>query len=151
MPSRICSKIVAAVAFALSVAGPTEARLDRPTELTTVEGEGYSIEAGDVVTAAGGEARILVTIMAKPGFEVEEKYPHKVKLDDPPDGVELPKRELTKEDATFVGESALVIPVPVRPLRAGRYAIGLEVKTVVYTKEMCRIVKERLIATVTAR
>jgi hypothetical protein len=135
---------LAACAFAT----PTEAA---PTELARAEGDGYSIQASDVSTSAGGEGSIVVTIKAKPGFKVNKEYPHKVKAENPPDGVELKKSEATKADGTFKDESTFEMTLPVKAVKAGSYDIELKVKTSVCNDSQCLIKKETLTAKVVAK
>jgi cytochrome c biogenesis DsbD-like protein len=136
---------------ACAFAAPSEAASSSPTELTAAEGDGYSIQASDVSTSAGGEGNIVVTVKAKPGYHVNREYPHKVKVQDPPEGVELPKTEVEKGDGTFKDDNTFEVKLPVKAIKAGTYEISLKVKTSVCNDSQCLIKKEVVTAKVVAR
>jgi hypothetical protein len=114
------------------------------TALATVEGEGYRISASDVKVASGGEATFTITIEAKKGFKVNQNYPHKVKLDSPPDGVELPKSKLKKKDGKFEGKSKFSFTGKVKATAAGKKTLTGLVKTSVCNDSQCLIKKEKI-------
>lgn len=139
---------IAALAF-VSDAAATEAdqpggSLIQPGPLATVEGEGYQIDVSDVKLASGGEGTFTITIKAKSGFKVNENYPHKVKLDAPPDGVELPKQKLKKADGKFEDKKTFRFSGKVKATSAGKKQLTGLVKTSVCNESQCLIKKEKI-------
>jgi len=118
--------------------------------LSSVEGDAYSIGMADAKLKAGGEGRVLVTVKAKSGYHVNDKYPHKVKVDEPPRGLEVAKRELKKDDGKFKDPQTFELAIPVKANSAGSYTLGVEVKTSVCSETKCLMKTERLTAKLTA-
>jgi len=121
-----------------------------PAPLSTVEGDVYSIAMADAKLKAGGEGRVIVTVKAKSGYHVNDKYPHKVKVDEPPRGLEVAKRELKKDDGKFKDPQTFELAIPVKAASAGSYTLAVEVKTSVCSDTKCLMKTERLTAKLTA-
>lgn len=150
--SRFWNAAVGSAAVSLGcllVAGSSAASMG--SGLAATETDAYTISASDVVTKAGAEGAIVVTVKAKGTYHVNDKYPHKVKVDDPPAGVDVPKRELKKDDGAFKDAQTFEVKIPVKAANAGQYRIGLEVRTSVCSATQCLMKKERLTANVSAK
>src|SRR5262245_37631610 len=109
------------------------------TALANLEGDGYTIVVTDGSGKVGEETHVVVTIKAKAGFKVNEKYPTKLKLHDAPSGVELPKQVLKKDDGSFEGKSAFTFKVPVKATRAGSFDVKGKLKFSVCNDQSCLI------------
>jgi len=120
------------------------------TELAKVEGDGYLITASDVKLKSGGEGTFTITIKAKAGYKVNKDYPHKVKLDDPPSGVELAKKKLKKKDGKFEDKQTFSFTGKVKATSAGKKTLTGLVKTSVCNESQCLIKKEKISITVDA-
>jgi hypothetical protein len=143
----LCALTFAGTANADATAGDTDGSL---IQLSKVEGEGYRIEASDVTVKAGSEGTIEITIKAKKGFKVNKDYPHKVKFDAAPDGLELVSKKLKKKDGAFEGKQAFRFKGKVRALTAGKKTVTGVVKTSVCNESQCLIKKEKIAFTVDA-
>lgn len=147
---------IAAVAFATEAADQNTATdggsliQHEASALAKVEGEGYTITASDVKLKSGGEGTFTITIKAKSGFKVNEDYPHKVKLDDPPSGVTLDKDQLKKKDGTFEDKQTFSFKGKVKATSAGKKKLTGLVKTSVCNESQCLIKKEKIAITVDA-
>ncbi len=111
----------------------------------------FDIEVQDWEGPAGEEALVLVTVKAKSGFKINEKYPHKVKLDPPPKGLSLPMLTIRKKDAQVSGDKSITYTIPATAAKAGEYQLSGVVKLSVCNKEQCRMAKEKLTAKLTAQ
>lgn len=100
---------------------------------------------------AGEEAQVLVTVKAKQGFKINDKYPHKVKLDAPPAGLTVPMLEITKEHAQLSGDQSITYTIPATAAKAGQYQLNGVVKLSVCSQDQCRMAKEKMTASVTAQ
>lgn len=115
------------------------------------DADAYAVSAGDVSVAAGAEGVVVVTIKAKGDHKVNEEYPHKIKLDAPPAGLELPKTKLTKDEGTFADKKTFTFKVPVKGKSAGTHTVTGEVKFSVCNDSQCVIKKETIKAVVTVK
>lgn len=122
---------------------------DETTELTRVDADGYTLVVKDGSAKVGQEGHIVVTVKAKSGFKVNEKYPHKVKLDNAPDGLEYPKKILKKGDAEL-SKKSLTFRIPVKATKAGSFSVKGKIKISVCNEQSCLIKKEKLSAKLTA-
>jgi hypothetical protein len=127
-----------------------EAKATEPA-LAEPEVTAFDLEVKNWEGPTGEEGQVIVTVKARSGFHINDKYPHKVKLDDPPDGLTLPVREMGKENAQLDGEQALTYTIPATPTKAGEYKLTGVVKLSVCSEEQCKIAKEQLDARVTAQ
>jgi hypothetical protein len=144
-------------AMALTLAGlslmasHSTAEASQPSALATVEGDGYSIVVTDGSGKVGQETQVTVTIRAKEGYKVNDKYPFKLKLADAPSGIELPKPVLKKGDGSFDGKNAFTFKVPVKATRAGSFDVKGNLKFSVCNDQSCLIEKKDVKAKVTAK
>ncbi len=123
----------------------------KATELATIDREAYSVEVGDVDTTAGAAATVEVTIRAKAGHKVNAQYPHKLKVEEVPDGLQLEKKILKKDDGKLVDAQTFVFELPVKATRAGTFILEAKLKTSVCNDQHCLIKKETIQATINAR
>ncbi len=121
------------------------------TELGTMSGEGYAVTVQDATGSVGGEASIVVVIKATGQYKVNAKYPHKLKLEEPPAGLELPKRLLKRSDGSLDDEKTFTFRIPAKATRAGSFTVSGKLKFSVCDATSCLIKKEKLEATVTAK
>lgn len=125
-----------------------------PGQKVVTEDEGpppFDIVVQDWEGPAGEEGQVIVTVKAKEGFKINDKYPHKVKLDDPPEGLSLPLTTIAKKDAQVNGDKSITYTIPATAAKVGQYKLGGVVKLSVCNKEQCRMAKEKLAANVTAQ
>lgn len=115
------------------------------------DADAYAVSASNVSVSAGGEGVVVVTIKAKGDHKVNEEYPHKVKLNDPPAGLELPKTKLSKAEGTFSDKKTFTFNVPVKGKSAGTHTLTGEVKFSVCNDSQCVIKKESIKAVVTVK
>jgi hypothetical protein len=132
-----------------------EAKPSTDPGLTVVNDEGgpppFDVEVQDWEGPAGEEGQILVTVKAKTGFKINDKYPHKVKLDAPPDGLSVPMLTIAKKDAQLSGDKSITYTIPATAAKAGQYQLSGVVKLSVCSKDQCRMAKEQVSANVTAQ
>ena len=141
---------IACLGYAVSASAETDGFSIQADAMNAAEGDSFSIEVVNASLAAGSEGTIRVTIKAKTGFKVNDKYPHKIKFDDPPSGVSLPKKTLKKGDGRFEGTSSFVFDVPVKAESKGSHTVGGNVKFSVCNDEQCQIKKAQITAKVNA-
>ncbi|MEZ4440818.1 MAG: hypothetical protein R3B72_17090 [Polyangiaceae bacterium] len=122
--------------------------IQAPSALADIEGDGYVIKVADV-EVKGGEGEIVVIVEAKEGFKVNADYPHKVKFEDPPAGIELAKKKLSKDDGAFEGKKAFKFKGKVKATKDG--TLKGEVKTSVCNDSQCLIKKESFSLKITAK
>jgi hypothetical protein len=115
------------------------------------EGNGFSVEmkAGGPY-AAGKEGAATVSIVATGEFKINQQFPFKVKLGDPPEGVTYPKRVVKKEDGTF-DEKKGTLKVPFVAQRAGKFVISATVSLSVCNDKKCLMQKVPLDVEVTVQ
>lgn len=130
--------IAALAAVPAAAADPSDGFSIQDVALSNVEGESFVIKVVDATVASGKEGTFTVSINAKDGFKVNDQYPHKVNLDDPPSGVALPKQKLKKGDGQFEGKS-FVFKIPVKAESAGSHTVGGNVKFSVCNDNQCLI------------
>ncbi len=130
---------IAALTAPAAAADPSDGfSIQDVTSLANVEGESFVIKVEDATVAAGKEGTFTVSINAKDGFKVNDEYPHKLNLDAPPAGVELPKQKLKKGDGAFEGKS-FVFKIPVKATSAGSHTVAGTVKFSVCNANQCQI------------
>ena len=147
-------RILAAIglsAFGLALATSATAGATDAHELATIDREAYSVEVSDVSAAAGADATVEVTVKAKAGHKVNEQYPHKLKVEDVPDGLVVPNTLLKKADGKLVDKTTFVFTLPVKATRAGTFVLAAKLKTSVCNDQQCLIKKESITATITAK
>lgn len=149
--------LVAAGALVLA-AGSSEAASTAPARigpqagaLATLNGEGYQVTVHDAKGAVGEPISIVVVIKATGQYKVNAKYPHKVKLAEPPAGLELPKRILKRDDGQLDDAQTFTFRIPAKASEAGSFAVDGKLKFSVCDATSCLIKKEALAATVTAK
>jgi hypothetical protein len=154
LPFGAALALAALGALAL-VAYPSDAASgDRSSEvqaLTTMSGEGYTVTVEDASGAVGDPAAIVVVIKATGQHKVNVKYPHKLKLAEPPAGLELPKRTLKRADGQLDDEKTFTFSIPAKATRAGSFTVSGKLKFSVCDATSCLIKKEAVQATVTAK
>ncbi len=129
----------------------TEVQGSQVQTLSTMSGEGYTVTVQDVIGSVGAEAPIVVIIKATGQYKVNAKYPHKLKLAEPPAGLELPKRMLKRADGSLDDEKTFTFSIPAKATRAGSFTVSGKLKFSVCDATSCLIKKEALQATVTAK
>jgi hypothetical protein len=136
-----------------ATAAPGESAIqnDDPTTQLGSDADAYSVSAADLAVGAGAEGMLVVTIKAKGDHKVNEEYPHKVKLDDPPAGIELPKSKLTKDEGSFSDKKTFTFKIPVKGKTAGSHTVTGMVKFSVCNESQCVIKKETIKAVVTVK
>ncbi|MBW2457739.1 MAG: hypothetical protein JRI68_24760 [Deltaproteobacteria bacterium] len=133
-----------------SQAGPQAAAL-ATRDLATMNGEGYEVTVNDASGAVGDPTAIVVVIKATGQYKVNAKYPHKVKLAEPPAGLELPQRILKRDDGKLDDAKTFTFRIPAKASKAGSFAVTGKLKFSVCDASSCLIKKEALAATVTAK
>jgi hypothetical protein len=111
----------------------------------------FEVDVKDWEGPTGEEGQVVVTVKAKTGFKINDKYPHKVTLDAPPDGVSLPMTTIAKKDAQLNGDKSITYTIPATCSKAGQYKLSGVVKLSVCNEETCRMAKEKIAANVTAQ
>ena len=121
------------------------------TQTATQTGEGYELTVHDAAGAVGDSTAIVVVIKATGQYKVNAKYPHKVKLGEPPAGLELPRRTLKRADGELGDAQTFTFRIPAKATKAGSFAVTGKLKFSVCDATSCLIKKEALAATVTAK
>jgi hypothetical protein len=85
---------------------------------------------------AGAESVAHVTVTPGSGYHVNQDFPTKLVLT-PPDGVQIAKAELHKEDATAFDSSHIQFDVKLTPAKAGNYKVTGTFKFAVCTDTSC--------------
>ena len=118
----------------------------------TVDGEQYSVQISAPTVAVGADAQFQVKISAKPGFKFNKQFPTKLKLDEPPTGLEFPKRRLKKGDGSVAADSmSFTFPVPVKATQAGTFPFGGVLKFSVCNDAKCVVKREKLKSQIVAQ
>jgi len=153
----LCSGAAAALTLALGMptgaAAPSAAGLDRPSfAAATVDGEQYSVQVGAPKITVGAAAEFQVKISAKPGYKFNKLFPTKLKLADPPDGLEFPKRKLKKGDGSLAADQmSFTFAVPVKATRAGTFPFEAVLKFSVCNDAKCVVKREKLKSQIVAQ
>ena len=113
--------------------------------------DGYTLTIKDWEGPKDEEGYVVVTVLAKDGHKINENYPHKLSLDEPPKGLKLPMRTMKLADAEVDGEKRLVFSIPTVANADGEFKIAGTLKTSVCTADTCQIAKEKLAARVVAQ
>ncbi len=111
----------------------------------------FEIEVRDWEGPIGEEAQVTVTVKAKSGFKINDKYPHQVKLDTPPDGLAVPTLTFAKEHAQRNGDASITYTIVATAAKAGQYPITGEIKLSVCSADQCRTAREPMMALLTAQ
>lgn len=137
------------LATGLSAAGTQAGDL---VPLATVEGEQYTVEIVAPAVNVDADAQFRVSIAAKGGFKFNQAFPTKLKLGDPPNGLEFPKRRLKKGDgqASADGKS-FAFAVPVKATKAGQFPFDAVLKFSVCNDEKCVVQRKKLKIAITAK
>lgn len=160
-PLAVGWSLVAAGALVLA-AGPSEAAATAPSQigsqagpqdgaLATMNGEGYQVTVHDASGVVGDPTSIVVVIKATGQYKVNAKYPHKVKLAEPPAGLDLPQRILKRDDGQLDDAQTFTFRIPAKASKAGSFAVTGKLKFSVCDASSCLIKKEALAATVMAK
>jgi hypothetical protein len=149
--SALGLSLSAVTCVALVSAAPTHSATSDASALATIESAEYSVVVKDGSGKVDQITELVVTLKAKEGYKVNDKYPHKIKLSDAPEGVELPKKLLKKEDGSFEGTKALTFKIPAKATKAGKFTIAGDIKFSVCNDQQCVIKKESLAAKLTAK
>jgi len=92
----------------------------------------------------GETCTALVTVDAKGGYHINDKYPYRFKVADPaPAGVKFPKPVVNRDDGTFT-ETKAVLRVPFVAETAGEAKVGGTLSFSVCSDEKCLIEKQAL-------
>jgi hypothetical protein len=141
IPVHALSSVIAAATFFLcpEPAQAVDAEGDAIAQ-ATFDDEAYLIDVQDAGTKAGEGGKVTLTIKAKTGYKVNKAYPTKVVMADPPEGLELPRATLTREDGSLAeDQKTMVFVIPVKAARAGDFQIKGQVKLSVCNEERCVI------------
>jgi len=139
--SRLALVAVAAlaVAFTLSVAKADQ------------DGRGFRVRLARSMDIVEGSERVLsLTILPKAGFVISKDGPVLVAAE-PPDGLELRRRRLSRKDAADPRAEAPRFELRVRAPKAGSYSLPLAVRFWVCRKRACRPVSLQADVSVTVR
>lgn len=93
---------------------------------------------------AGELGRFLVQITPRGDYHINEDFPYAVQIQ-PPEGVDVPKKELKTEDAEAFSEKKARFAVPFTAAKAGTHRIQAKVDFAVCTEENC-IPEQRTLA-----
>lgn len=94
----------------------------------------------------GETCTALVTVEAKGGYHINEKYPYRFKLAEAGPGISYPKAVIGREDGTF-SETKAELRVPFVAENAGEAKVGGTLSFSVCSDEKCLIDKQALEAT----
>ncbi len=111
----------------------------------------YDVDVQGWEGAAGEDAQLVVTVKARDGFKINKDYPHKIVLETPPDGVSLPMMTVRKKDAKLDGDKSITYSIPAKAAKSGDYAVKGLVKLSVCNEEQCRMAKEEMTASLSAK
>jgi hypothetical protein len=148
---RITTLSALALAGLTLASTPSSAAQPGVAELAKVEGDGFAIVVTDGSAKVGEQTQVVFSIEAKDGYKVNEKYPHKLKIKDAPDGVELPKPVLKKGDGAFDGKNTFTFKLPVKAKRAGSFELVGKLKFSVCNEKACLIEKKDVRAKLVAK
>lgn len=136
-----CSKVSEA---AVEPASRTEAPSTATPQASTVDNANYTATLTFEGACKKGETcTALVTVEAKGGYHINDKYPYRFKLSEPPAGVSYPKAVVGREDGTFTEKKA-VLRVPFVATNAGEAKVGGTLSFSVCSDEKCLIDKQAL-------
>ncbi|MEZ4441792.1 MAG: hypothetical protein R3B72_22010 [Polyangiaceae bacterium] len=142
---RSFALLLAPLAVAAAFIGAPEAEAaDAPVALD--DSPPFTISVTNAKGKVGESLTIGVTIAAADGYKCNDSYPHKVRNLSADDGVELEETAKGK-----VEDKAIVIPVTVKPTKAGTFKVSGEIKFSVCNDQQCVIKKAPLEAKVTAK
>lgn len=100
--------------------------------------------------SAGKEGTVTVTVTANGDFKINQQFPFRLKLADPPEGVSYPKAVLKRDDATFA-EKVATFKVGFVPQKAGKYTLAGTVSLSVCDEKKCVMEKVPLDVEVTVQ
>lgn len=126
-----------------------QATVDATAQATNaVDTENFRVRLSFEEPCKKGETcTALVTVDAKGGYHINDKYPYRFKLTDPaPAGVKYPKPVVGRDDGTF-SETKAVLRVPFVAESAGEAKVGGTLSFSVCSDEKCLIEKQALEAT----
>lgn len=153
--SLLFGAALAAATSAFAVSHATAAPVVSESEaisLGTIDGEQYTIDVGSPEVTVGQAASFKVTVKAKDGFKFNEAFPTKLKLDDPPAGLELPKRKLKRGDGKLGGGGkTFTFDVPVKATQAGSFDVKGQLKFSVCNDSKCVVQKKTLTSSISAK
>lgn len=143
---------VSAAALAVAVSLSSVPAVANPAvALATVQGDGFTIDIVSPSAAVGELAHVEVTLVAKPGYKVNERYPARLELASPTDGLQVVTPVLAREDGQLEDGQRLRFRVPVKAARAGVHAVEGSLRFSVCNDMACFIDRQTLRAELTAR
>lgn len=86
--------------------------------------------------AVGAPSTAEVTLEGRNGYHVNQEYPIQLTIR-PPEGVEVAKTTLAREDATTFEEARAVFPIGFTPRAAGHHELGGELSFSVCNPQNC--------------
>ncbi len=100
---------------------------------------------------AGEEGQVVVTVKAKDGYKINDKYPHKVSLESPPAGLDVPLKTIAKKDAQLNGDKSITYTIPATATKVGEYELKGTIRLSVCNEDTCRMAKEPMVASISAQ
>lgn len=100
--------------------------------------------------AAGKEGSVVVTIKAFGEFKINQQFPFRLKLADPPEGVTFSKNVLKRDDGSFKEKEA-TFKFAFMPQKAGKYVLSGTVSLSVCNDKKCLMEKVPLDVEVTVQ
>jgi hypothetical protein len=130
-----------------SAAGKSVERVDK----SKVSVEAFSAEMTAAASyPAGKEGAVVVTVKAFGDFKINQQFPFRLKLADPPEGVTYPKNVLKRDDGTFKEKEA-TFRFAFVPQKAGKYVLSGTVSLSVCDDKKCLMEKVPLDVEVTVQ
>jgi len=151
-PLFLASRLAAAAvlvgfcsAAASSVAAPELRRGDRSTLVgTKVQGDQYTVEIDAAAVKVGETGAIVVTISPTAGFKLNEEFPTKLTVEDPPEGLSFHAPTLKKSEGRLDDKGNFTFRMPVVASRAGEFAVEAKLKFSVCTADKCVVQRQAL-------
>ncbi len=157
MISPVAMALVAALGLSSASSGapakkPAAAKAGaaKAKDLATIEHEAFSIDVKDARAKAGTEAPVTVTVKTKGKYHVNQEYPHKLTIDEVPEGLTIEKTELRKADAAL-DEHTLSFKLVAKPVKPGKYHVSATLKTSVCDDKECILRSEKFAIQVVGR
>lgn len=140
-----CSKVSEAAAATEPVASKAEAPLGAAPQASSVDNANYTVRFTVEGPCKKGETcTALVTVEAKGGYHINDKYPYRFKVAEPAaPGVSYPKPVVGRDEGTFTEKKA-VLRVPFVAANAGEAKVGGTLSFSVCSDEKCLIDKQAL-------
>ena len=111
----------------------------------------YTIETNVPAEVKVGEAATArLALVPKAPYHANRQYPTRLRVSAPAE-VALPKPEQKLADATSFSEARVEFSVPFTASKPGAFAIDVDFKSAVCTKEACTPLREKLVWKVMAK